>query len=190
MYLARDVRRAPCHIKVLKRELADVIGADRFDEIRTIAPFDILILPVDSGAADDCRDDAARRRRIVRGCLRTHGALPKSRHLREVAMLATRAPASSTATSSLTTSDVWRSRVPGGLRCRGCRALVARIRPHRHGPDGGHFGYMAPEQDRGVIDRRSDAAHRCDGMSFWQAAAIHRHSSGHRDCPVDRRLRC
>jgi hypothetical protein len=27
-------------------------------------------------------------------------------------------------------------------------------------------------------------------MSFWQAAAIHRHSSGHRDCPVDRRLRC
>src|SRR6476620_6567462 len=56
VYLARDVRhQRHVAVKVLKRELADVIGADRFiDEIRTTAHLrHPHILPLfDSGSAD------------------------------------------------------------------------------------------------------------------------------------------
>ena len=171
VYLARDVRhQRHVAVKVLKRELADVIGADRFiDEIRTTAHLrHPHILPLfDSGAADGLPyyvmpfvDGESLRSR-----LRTHGALPLGeavRILREVADALAHAHASGIIHRDVKPDNVLMSGGHAFLADFGvARAVAAHVAQDQTvtgtGLMMGTPGYMAPEQvTGGVIDRRSD----------------------------------
>ena len=171
VYLARDVRHERhVAIKVLKRELADVIGADRFiDEIRTTAHLrHPHILPLfDSGAADGLPyyvmpfvDGESLRSR-----LRTHGALPLGeavRILREVADALAHAHASGIIHRDVKPDNVLMSGGHAFLADFGvARAVAAHVAQDQTVTGTGLLvgtpGYMSPEQvTGGVIDRRSD----------------------------------
>ena len=171
VYLARDVRHERyVAIKVLKRELADLIGADRFiDEIRTTAHLrHPHILPLfDSGTADGLPyyvmpfvDGES-----VRSRLRGHGALPIGeavRILREVADALAHAHASGIIHRDVKPDNVLMSGGHAFLADFGvARAVAAHVAQDQTvtgtGLMVGTPSYMAPEQvTGGVIDRRSD----------------------------------
>ena len=171
VYLARDVRHERhVAIKVLKRELADLIGADRFiDEIRTTAHLrHPHILPLfDSGTADGLPyyvmpfvDGES-----VRSRLRAHGALPLGeavRILREVADALAHAHASGIIHRDVKPDNVLMSGGHAFLADFGvARAVAAHVAQDQTvtgtGLMVGTPSYMAPEQvTGGVIDRRSD----------------------------------
>ena len=203
VYLARDVRHERhVAIKVLKRELADrhrrrpVHRRDSHDRASSTSSHSAAV------RFRRCRRtavlrDAIRRRRIVtqppararRAADRGSGA--DSSRSGGCAGARARVGHHPPRRQARQRPDVWRSRVPGGLR-RGSRGRRAR-RPgsdrDRHGPDGGH----ARLHGAGAGDRRRHRSPnrrvriRRDGVraAGWRAA-IHRHPSGHRDCPVDR----
>jgi serine/threonine-protein kinase len=171
VYLARDVRHErDVAIKVLNRDLADVIGADRFiAEIRTTAHLrHPHILPLfDSGAADGLPfyvmpfvDGES-----LRGRLRAQGRLPipdALRTLREVADALAHAHALGIVHRDVKPDNVLMSGRHAFLADFGVsRAVAAHVGQDQTvtgtGVMVGTPAYMAPEQvTGGAIDHRSD----------------------------------
>jgi eukaryotic-like serine/threonine-protein kinase len=171
VYLARDVRhQRDVAIKVLNRELADAIGADRFiAEIRTTAHLrHPHILPLfDSGAADGLPfyvmpfvdGESLRSRLHAQGRLSTADAV---RILREVADALAHAHALGIVHRDVKPDNVLMSGRHAFLADFGvARAVAAHVGQDQTvtgtGVMIGTPAYMAPEQiTGGAIDRRSD----------------------------------
>ena len=171
VYLARDVRHdRDVAIKVLKRELAEVIGADRFiTEIRTTAHLrHPNILPLfDSGTASGLPfyvmpfiDGETLRAR-----LRRQGPLliaESAAILREVADALAHAHAAGVVHRDVKPDNVLLSGRHAFLADFGVARAFAAHLPHDQTVTGtslmvGTPAYMAPEQvTGGVVDRRSD----------------------------------